>query len=67
MPPGSSLWSTELLKRSSVITPNIPEAEILTGMTIKEIADMEAAARKIVEMGARAVIVKGGHMEKPRG
>jgi hydroxymethylpyrimidine/phosphomethylpyrimidine kinase len=55
---------TELLKRSSVITPNVPEAEVLTGMTIKDIADMEAAARKIVEMGARAVIVKGGHMER---
>jgi hydroxymethylpyrimidine kinase/phosphomethylpyrimidine kinase len=55
---------TELLKRSTVITPNIPEAEILTGMTIKEVADMEAAARKIVEMGAHAVIVKGGHMEQ---
>src|ERR1700687_2499397 len=55
---------TELLKRSSVITPNVPEAEILTGLTIKEIADMEAAARKIVEMGAHAVIVKGGHMDR---
>jgi len=55
---------TELLKRSSVITPNVPEAEALTGMTIKDIADMEAVARKIVEMGARAVIVKGGHMER---
>jgi hydroxymethylpyrimidine kinase/phosphomethylpyrimidine kinase len=54
----------ELLKRSSVITPNVPEAEILTGMTIKDVADMEAAARKIVEMGARAAIVKGGHMDK---
>jgi hydroxymethylpyrimidine/phosphomethylpyrimidine kinase len=54
----------ELLKRSNVITPNVPEAEILTGMTIKDVADMEAAARKIVEMGARAAIVKGGHMEK---
>jgi hydroxymethylpyrimidine/phosphomethylpyrimidine kinase len=53
----------EMLKRSSVITPNIPEAEILTGITIKEVSDMEAAARKIVEMGAHAVIVKGGHME----
>src|SRR5580698_1523254 len=56
---------TELLKRSTVITPNIPEAEILTGMTIKDIADMEAAAKKIVEMGAHAVIVKGGHMGRP--
>ena len=54
----------ELLKRSSIITPNVPEAEILTGMTIKDVADMEAAARKIVEMGARAAIVKGGHAEK---
>src|SRR6202044_3222933 len=59
---GIKFVATELLKRSSVITPNIPEAEILTGMTIKEIADMEAAARKIVEMGAHAVIVKGDHV-----
>jgi hydroxymethylpyrimidine/phosphomethylpyrimidine kinase len=55
---------TELLKRSSVITPNVPEAEVLTGMTIKDVADMEAVAGKLVEMGARAVIVKGGHMER---
>src|ERR1700686_1409425 len=55
---------TELLKRSSVITPNVPEAEILTGLTIKDVADMEAAARKTVEMGARAVIVKGGPMDR---
>src|SRR6201998_2458937 len=61
---GIKYVATELLKRSSVITPNVPEAEILTGMTIKDIADMEAAARKIVEMGAHAVIVKGGHMER---
>src|ERR1700682_6222226 len=54
----------ELLKRASVITPNVPEAEVLTGLTIKDVADMEAAARKIVEMGARAAIVKGGHMER---
>src|ERR1700726_1415560 len=54
----------ELLERSSVITPNVPEAEILTGRTIKDVADMEAAARKIVEMGAHAVIVKGGHMDR---
>jgi len=54
----------EMLKRSSVITPNVPEAEILTGLTIKDAGDMEAAARKIIEMGARAVVVKGGHMDK---
>jgi hydroxymethylpyrimidine/phosphomethylpyrimidine kinase len=61
---GVKFLIAELLKRSSVITPNVPEAEILTGMKIKDVADMEAAARKIVEMGARAVIVKGGHMER---
>src|ERR1700716_2076690 len=61
---GIKYLATELLKRASVITPNVPEAEILTGLTIKDVADMEAAARKLVEMGARAVIVKGGHMER---
>src|SRR6266436_2505314 len=61
---GINFVSAELLKRSHVITPNIAEAEVLTGLTIKDVADMEAAARKIVEMGAQAVIVKGGHMEK---
>ena len=61
---GIKFLASELLKRASVITPNVLEAEVLTGLTIKDVADMEAAARKIVEMGARAVIVKGGHMER---
>ena len=61
---GVKYLSTELLKRSTVITPNIPEAELLTGLTITDVSSMEAAARKIVEMGAKAVIVKGGHMDK---
>jgi hydroxymethylpyrimidine/phosphomethylpyrimidine kinase len=61
---GIKFVATELLKRASVITPNVPEAEVLTGLTIKDIADMEAAARKLVEIGARSVIVKGGHMER---
>jgi hydroxymethylpyrimidine/phosphomethylpyrimidine kinase len=61
---GVKYVATELLKRSNVITPNVPEAEVLTGLEIKDVAGMEAAARKLVEMGARAVIVKGGHMER---
>src|SRR5579859_1631121 len=61
---GVKFVAAELLKRSSVITPNVPEAEVLTGLTIKDVAEMEAAARKIVEMGAKAVIIKGGHMER---
>ncbi|MBZ5694072.1 MAG: bifunctional hydroxymethylpyrimidine kinase/phosphomethylpyrimidine kinase [Acidobacteriia bacterium] len=55
----------ELLKRASVITPNIPEAEFLTGLEVKDLAGMKAAGQKLLEMGARAVIVTGGHLEKP--
>jgi hydroxymethylpyrimidine/phosphomethylpyrimidine kinase len=61
---GIKYVGTELLKRASVFTPNVPEAEVLTGMTIKDVADMETAAKKIAELGARAVVVKGGHMER---
>jgi hydroxymethylpyrimidine/phosphomethylpyrimidine kinase len=61
---GIKFIGEELLKRATVVTPNIAEAEILSGMPIKDHAAMEAAARKIVERGARAVVVKGGHMEK---
>jgi len=61
---GVKFLMAELLQRASVITPNVPEAEILAGLTIKDVGDMEAGARKIVELGARAVIVKGGHMDK---
>ena len=61
---GVKYLATELLKRSSVVTPNVPEAQALTGVTIKDVGDMEAAARKLLEMGAKAVVVKGGHMER---
>ncbi len=61
---GVKFLAEELLKRATVVTPNIAEAELLSGLTIKDYAGMEAAARKIVERGAKAVVVKGGHMEK---
>jgi hydroxymethylpyrimidine/phosphomethylpyrimidine kinase len=61
---GVKYVATELMKRASVFTPNVPEAEVLTGFEIKDVSVMEAAARKLVEMGAQAVIVKGGHMER---
>jgi len=61
---GVKYIATELLKRGSVTTPNVEEAQVLTGLEVKDITGMEAAARKIVEMGARAVIVKGGHMDR---
>ncbi len=55
----------ELLRRASVITPNIPEAEFLTGLEVKDLQGMKAAGKKLIEMGARAVIVTGGHLDKP--
>jgi hydroxymethylpyrimidine/phosphomethylpyrimidine kinase len=61
---GVKYLADELMKRASVVTPNLSEAALLSGMEIKDIEGMEAAARRIVERGARAVVVKGGHMEK---
>ena len=50
-----------LLPLATVLTPNIPEAEILSGMTITDTTDMEAAARAISEKYGCAVLCKGGH------
>lgn len=52
----------ELLPLARVVTPNIPEAERITGMTIRDRQAMVEAARMIRSMGARAVLVKGGHL-----
>jgi hydroxymethylpyrimidine/phosphomethylpyrimidine kinase len=52
----------ELLKLAEVVTPNVPEAEVLTGMSIRTLDDMRAAARRIRTMGPRVVVVKGGHL-----
>ncbi len=53
---------THLLRLAEVLTPNIPEAEALTGGRIATIDDMRAAARRIRSMGPRVVMVKGGHL-----
>jgi hydroxymethylpyrimidine/phosphomethylpyrimidine kinase len=54
---------TELLRKAEVVTPNVPEAEVLADMTIGSVEDMHAAARRIRELGARVVVVKGGHLD----
>jgi hydroxymethylpyrimidine/phosphomethylpyrimidine kinase len=54
---------TELLRRAMVTTPNVPEAEVLAEMRIHSRRDMEIAARRIHGLGARVVVVKGGHMD----
>ncbi len=61
---GVKYLADELMKRAAVLTPNIPEAALLTGIEVKDVSGMEAAARKLVERGARAVVIKGGHMDK---
>jgi hydroxymethylpyrimidine/phosphomethylpyrimidine kinase len=52
-----------MLPLAALLTPNVREAEILSGIPITDIATMHLAARKIGEMGARAVLVKGGRLD----
>jgi hydroxymethylpyrimidine/phosphomethylpyrimidine kinase len=53
----------QLLPLALVATPNLPEAEVLTGLSIRNLGDMRTAARAIVAMGPRWVVIKGGHLE----
>ena len=55
----------DLLPVARVVTPNIPEAEVLTGLTIATLDDAIRAAHALRALGARAVIVKGGHLDRP--
>ena len=52
----------ELFPLASVVTPNLDEAALLVGRPLRSEADMEAAARQLIERGADAVLVKGGHL-----
>jgi hydroxymethylpyrimidine/phosphomethylpyrimidine kinase len=52
----------ELLPRASVITPNIPEAEALSGVRIRTMADAREAAQRLRKLGPAAVVIKGGHL-----
>jgi hydroxymethylpyrimidine/phosphomethylpyrimidine kinase len=52
-----------LLPLAAVITPNLPEAEALTGLTIRTEADMRVAAAALLALGVPAVLLKGGHLE----
>jgi hydroxymethylpyrimidine/phosphomethylpyrimidine kinase len=57
---------TALIPRATVLTPNVPEAEALTGLAILTTDDMRRAAAAILALGARAVLLKGGHLAGPR-
>jgi hydroxymethylpyrimidine/phosphomethylpyrimidine kinase len=54
---------SELVPLASVVTPNLPEAAVLVGREVVSLAEMHEAARAIVGMGARSVVVKGGHLD----
>jgi hydroxymethylpyrimidine/phosphomethylpyrimidine kinase len=48
---------------ADVITPNVPEAEVLTGRRMNTLADMQAAAQDLARFGSRAILMKGGHLD----
>ena len=62
---GFKFLREQLLQRAVIVTPNLAEAEALTGLKIENVEGMKAAGQKLMEMGARAVVITGGHLEKP--
>jgi hydroxymethylpyrimidine/phosphomethylpyrimidine kinase len=61
---GVRLMTERLLPLAAVVTPNLDEASALTGLTVTDTDQMRAAARKLHQMGASAVVITGGHLEK---
>jgi hydroxymethylpyrimidine/phosphomethylpyrimidine kinase len=51
-----------LISRAEILTPNLPEAELLCGATIGNVAEMRAAGETLLALGCQAVLVKGGHL-----
>tara|TARA_B110000444_G_scaffold245027_1_gene265066 strand:- start:233 stop:1045 length:813 start_codon:yes stop_codon:yes gene_type:complete len=56
----------KLISRVFLVTPNIPEAEILTNIRIKNLEDMMFAGYKIINLGAKNVLIKGGHLKSKK-
>jgi hydroxymethylpyrimidine/phosphomethylpyrimidine kinase len=54
-----------LIPRAALVTPNLPEAEVLTGLAIGDVDGMKRAAEQLVRLGAQAALVKGGHLAGP--
>jgi hydroxymethylpyrimidine/phosphomethylpyrimidine kinase len=61
---GARWLAEKLIPQATVVTPNIDEASALTGLPVTDPEEMRTAARKLHEMGASAVVVTGGHLEK---
>ena len=60
------ILKSKLIKKVSLITPNIPEAEILTKTRISSVDDMISAARILMSLGAKSVLIKGGHLKSKK-
>jgi len=64
-PDAVAAMRSELLPFAHVVTPNVPEAEVLAEMPIRTIDDMRQAGERILRIGPRVVLIKGGHLEGP--
>jgi len=60
---GEDMLKRALLPLALVVTPNLAEASVLTGIEVRDGVSMEEAARRLHRMGARNVLVKGGHLD----
>ncbi len=65
-PAAEALVRSELLPLAALVTPNLEEAALLTGRAVTGVADMELAGKALLALGARAALVKGGHLAGDR-
>jgi hydroxymethylpyrimidine/phosphomethylpyrimidine kinase len=63
--PGVEVVRTKLIQLADVVTPNMEEAVVLTGLKVESLFGMKKAAARLHEMGARAVVITGGHLKAP--
>jgi hydroxymethylpyrimidine/phosphomethylpyrimidine kinase len=61
---GTRVLIEELIPLADVVTPNVDEAAVLTGLKVTDLDEMRAAAAKLHSMGSAAVVITGGHLEK---
>jgi hydroxymethylpyrimidine/phosphomethylpyrimidine kinase len=61
---GTKLLIEKLMPLADVLTPNVDEAEVLTGMKVRDLDEMRAAAAKLHQMGASSLVITGGHLDK---
>lgn len=61
---GTKLLVERLIPLADVVTPNVDEAAVLTGLKVEDLDGMKAACAKLHEMGSRAVVITGGHLDK---